>query len=93
MIESGEGRIIALFTEPSLEVVSGFAPQVSGHILVKAAAPGVKQQPPLPVSVELAPGASADACLAEAIRERLRELLVPPGSLGRSEYKSKLVDH
>ncbi len=43
--------------------------------------------------VDLAPGATADGCLAEAIRERLRELLVPPRSLGRREYKSKLVDH
>jgi hypothetical protein len=43
--------------------------------------------------VELAPGATADGCLAEAIRERLRELFMPPGSLGRSEYRSKLVNH
>jgi phenylacetate-CoA ligase len=81
-------------------VVSSFAPQVSGHIRVKPQAEGVKQEPPLPVSVELAPGAPADAALAEAIRARLREVLVvqakvelvPPGSLGRSEYKSKLVE-
>jgi phenylacetate-CoA ligase len=41
-----------------------------------------------------------DDSLAEAIRERLRELLVvqtrvelvPPGSLERSEYKSRLVE-
>ena len=37
------------------------------------AAPGVKQEPPLPVSVELARDASPDAALADAIRERLRE--------------------
>ena len=45
-------------------------------------------------------GADPDASLAEAIRERLREVLVvqarvelvPPGSLARSEYKSKLVE-
>jgi phenylacetate-CoA ligase len=93
-------RGVNVFPSAVREVVSAFAPRVSGHILVKPAAPGVKQEPPLPVSVELAPGATADAALAEAIRERLRELLVvqarvelvPPGSLERSEYKSKLVE-
>jgi hypothetical protein len=50
--------------------------------------------------VELARGATADAGLAEAIRERLRNVLVvqtrvdlvPWGSLRRSEYKSKLEE-
>jgi phenylacetate-CoA ligase len=53
------------------------------------------------VSVELARGATADTALADAIRERLRSVLVvqtsvelvPWGSLQRSEYKSKLVEH
>ena len=93
-------RGVNVFPSALREVVSAFAPRVSGHILVKPQVPGVKQEPPLPVSVELAPGATADAALAEAIRERLRELLVvqtrvelvAPGSLGRSEYKSKLVE-
>jgi phenylacetate-CoA ligase len=93
-------RGVNVFPSAVREVVSAFAPRVSGHILVKPQAPGVKQEPPLPVSVELAPDAAADAALAEAIRERLRELLVvqarvdlvPAGSLGRSEYKSKLVE-
>jgi phenylacetate-CoA ligase len=60
----------------------------------------VKQEPPLPVRVELARGRDADDSLAEAIRERLRGALVvatrvelvPWGSLQRSEYKSKLVE-
>ena len=93
-------RGVNVFPSAVREVVSAFAPQVSGHILVKPQAAGVKQEPPLPVSVELAPGATADAALAEAICERLRNVLVvrtrvelvPPGSLGRSEYKSKLVE-
>jgi phenylacetate-CoA ligase len=93
-------RGVNVFPSAVREVVSAFAPRVSGHILVRPAAPGVKQEPPLPVSVELAPGAEADDSLAEAIRERLRELLVvqarvelvPPGSLERSEYKSRLVE-
>jgi len=93
-------RGVNVFPSAVREVVSAFAPQVSGHILVKPQAAGVKQDPPLAVSVELAPGATADAALAEAIREKLRNVLVvqtrvelvPPGSLGRSEYKSKLVE-
>ena len=93
-------RGVNVFPSAVREVVSGFAPAVSGHILVRPAAPGVKQEPPLPVGVELARGAAADAALAEAIRERLREVLVvqtrvelvPWGSLQRSEYKSKLVE-
>jgi phenylacetate-CoA ligase len=94
-------RGVNVFPSAVREVVSAFAPEVSGHILVKPRAAGVKQEPPLPVSVELARGANADAGLAEAIRERLRSVLltqtrvelVPWGSLQRSEYKSKLVEH
>ena len=74
-------------------------PEVSGHVVVKPQAPGVKQDPPLPVAVELADGRAADATLAEAIRERIRDVLVvqtrvelvPWGTLRRSEYKSHLV--
>ena len=94
-------RGVNVFPSAVREVVSAFAPEVSGHILVKPQAAGVKQEPPLPVTVELAQGANADAALAEAIRERLRSVLltqtrvdlVPWGSLQRSEYKSKLVEH
>jgi phenylacetate-CoA ligase len=60
----------------------------------------VKQEPPLPVVVELADGADANDSLAETIRERLRAVLVvqtrielvPFGTLERSEYKSMLVE-
>jgi phenylacetate-CoA ligase len=94
-------RGVNVFPSAVREVVSDFAPAVSGHILVKPRAAGVKQEPPLPVSVELAPGLAGDDSLAEAIRERLRNVLVvqtrvelvPWGSLERSEYKSKLVEH
>ncbi|HET8754542.1 MAG TPA: AMP-binding protein [Solirubrobacteraceae bacterium] len=94
-------RGVNIFPSAVREVVGDFAPQVSGNILVRPQATGVKQDPPLPVSVELAPGATADAALAEAIRERLRDVLVVQtridlvswGTLRRSEYKSKLVDH
>ena len=61
---------------------------------------GVKQEPPLPVSVELARGATPDADLAQSIGARIRNVLVvqaqvelvPWGSLQRSEYKSNLVE-
>jgi phenylacetate-CoA ligase len=94
-------RGVNVFPSAIREVVSAFAPDVSGHILVKPNAAGVKQEPPLPVTVELARGAPAGAGLAESIRDRLRGALVvqtrvelvPWGSLQRSEYKSKLVEH
>jgi phenylacetate-CoA ligase len=90
-------RGVNVFPSAIREVVSTFAPRVSGNILVRPEAPGVKQEPPLPVSVELAQDGAADA---EAIRERLREVLVvqtrvelvPWGTLRRSEYKSTLVE-
>ena len=92
-------RGVNVFPAAVREVVSAFAPDVSGHILVRPQAPGVKQEPPLPISVELARGATADAALADRIRDRLRNALVvqtrvelvPWGTLQRSEYKSKLV--
>jgi phenylacetate-CoA ligase len=94
-------RGVNVFPSALREVVSAFAPRVSGHILVRPQAEGVKQEPPLPVSVELGRGGTADPELAEAIRERVRNVLVvqtrvelvPWGSLQRSEYKSKLVEH
>ncbi len=93
-------RGVNVFPSAVREIVSAFVPEVSGHILLKPRDPGVKQQPPLPVSVELARDATADSGLAEAIREQLRSRLivqtrvelVPWGSLRRSEYKSKLVE-
>ena len=92
-------RGVNVFPSAVREVVGGFAPRVSGHVLVKPRAPGVKQEPPLPIAVELAREVSPDVGLAEAIRERLRAVLVvqtdvelvPFGSLQRSEYKSKLL--
>jgi phenylacetate-CoA ligase len=93
-------RGVNVFPSAVREVVSAFAPDVSGHVLVRPQSPGVKQEPPLPVSVELARGANDDPVLAQAIRERIRAVLVvqtqvelvPWGSLQRSEYKSKLVE-
>ena len=94
-------RGVNVFPSAIREVVSEFAPKVSGLILVKPVNAGVKQEPPLPIEVELAKDQLEDAALAEAIRVRLRNVLVftagiklvPFGSLQRSEYKSKLVQH
>jgi phenylacetate-CoA ligase len=94
-------RGVNVFPSAVREVVSAFSPDVSGHILVRPPTNGVKQEPPLPVTVELAQGVQARANLADRIRDRLRNALVvqtrielvPWGTLQRSEYKSKLVDH
>jgi phenylacetate-CoA ligase len=93
-------RGVNVFPTAVREVVSGFAPAVSGVIAIRPRAPGVKQAPPLPVVVELAQGQSPQAGLVEAIVRRIRETLLvtaevelaPWASLPRSDYKSKLVD-
>jgi phenylacetate-CoA ligase len=94
-------RGVNVFPSAIREVVGAFAPTVSGHIVVRPQAAGVKQEPPLPVVVELARGADAQSELADDIREKLRNVLVvqtrvelvPWGSLQRSEYKSALIEH
>jgi phenylacetate-CoA ligase len=93
-------RGVNVFPSAVREVVAGFAPEVSGHVLVQPRAAGARQEPPLPVHVELAEGVTADRSLADAIRERLRSVLVvqttvelvPWQTLERSEYKSRLVE-
>jgi phenylacetate-CoA ligase len=92
-------RGVNVFPSALRELVNTFAPEVSGHILVRPRSAGVKQEPPLPVSIELAPGREASQRLSEAIGAKLRaELtvraeieLVEFGQLQRSEYKSQLV--
>ena len=94
-------RGVNVFPSAVREVVNQFAPRVSGHILVTPATPGVKQEPPLPVTVEVARDVAPDPILAGAICDRLRSVLVvqtrvelvPWGTLQRSEYKAKLVEH
>ena len=93
-------RGVNVFPSAIREVVGGFAPAVSGYVLVRPERPGVKQDPPLPVAVELARGTTADPALADEIRARLRDVLgvqtrvelVPWGSVQRSEYKSRLLE-
>jgi phenylacetate-CoA ligase len=93
-------RGVNVFPTAVRDVVGSFAPRVSGHIRLRPAADGVKQEPPLPVAVELAEGVEPDRDLAETIRERIRAVLVvqtlvelvPWGTLERSEYKGQLVE-
>ena len=93
-------RGVNVFPSAIRDVVSSFVPKVSGHILVRPEASGVKQEPPLPVRIELGRGTAAEDGLAEAIRERVRGVLVvrirvelvPWGVLRRSEYKLALVE-
>ena len=81
------------------EVVNEFAPEVTGVIMIRPRAAGVRQEPPLPVSVEARRERPSEG-LAERIRARMRDTLLvtteielaAAGSLPRSEYKSKLVE-
>jgi phenylacetate-CoA ligase len=92
-------RGVNVFPSALRDVVSTFAPAVSGHILVEPRDGGVAQEPPLPVIVELGPDGAQDADLADTIRARIRAALVvqtsirfvPWGTLQRSEYKSRLI--
>ena len=92
-------RGVNLFPTAVRDVVAGFRPQVSGALLIKPASPGIRQEPPLPVDVELAAGVVAEDGLQQSIEAAVRAKLVvaarvtllPYGSLPRSEYKTKLV--
>ncbi|PWK65683.1 AMP-binding protein [Aminobacter sp. AP02] len=94
-------RGVNVFPSAIREIVNEFAPDIGGQIMVKPDAVGVKQAPPLPVLVELAKGKYEESGLAEKIEKRIRDALVvstridlvPWGTLQRSEYKSKLVQH
>lgn len=87
-------RGVNVFPAAVREVVARFQPRVTGAILIKPRVRAVRQEPPLPVVVE------GDAALAPAIAGAIRDALtftpeirmVPPRSLPRSDYKSKLVD-
>jgi phenylacetate-CoA ligase len=93
-------RGVNLFPTAVREVVASFAPRVGGPVLIRPVHAGVRQDEPPRVLVELAGGGEADAELAGAIRTAIRTKLVvttevelvPYGTLGRSEYKSQLVD-
>ncbi len=92
-------RGVNLFPSAVRSVVAQFAPRVSGAILVRPKAAGVRQEPPVPVQVELAAGRDG-AGLASSIEKAVRTQLVATitvelvefGTLKRSEYKTKLLD-
>jgi phenylacetate-CoA ligase len=89
-------RGVNVFPAAVREVVARFQPRVTGAVLIRPKRRGVKQEPPLPVCIE----GENDPALAERIAAELRNTLtftpevrlVPPQSLPRSDYKSKLVD-
>ena len=93
-------RGVNLFPTAVREVVAEFEPEVGGVIAIRPRRRGVRQEPPLPVTVEMAEGAAAAPDLAEHISRRLREALlvtteidlVRHATLARSDYKSKIVD-
>jgi len=94
-------RGVNVFPTAIREIVAEFRPIVSGLILVMPKSQGVKHEPPLPIQVELERGSEPSGDLAGAIARRIREALVftagvelvPFGSIQRSEYKSRLVQH
>ncbi|MFC6487940.1 phenylacetate--CoA ligase family protein [Nitratireductor sp. GCM10026969] len=93
-------RGVNVFPTAVREVVSEFAPDVTGVISIRPGQAGVKQEPPLQIRVELNEGVAGEDGLAERIRQRIRDKLiftsavelVPFGTLPRTDYKSKLVD-
>jgi len=93
-------RGVNVFPSAVREVVARFAPRVTGAVQIRPRARGVKQEPPLPVLVEVADGQGADPVLAASIAKEIRDTLVftpevrlvAPQALPRSDYKSKLVD-
>ncbi len=93
-------RGVNVFPSAVRAVIAGFVPRVSGAMLIRPLRRGVRQEPPLPVHVELGPGEAPDDALAEAIEKAVRTALVatirvtllPFGSIARSEYKTKLLD-
>lgn len=93
-------RGVNVFPSAIREVVGGFAPAVAGPIAIRPRRRGLRQDPPLPLAVELSAGEAGSPALSDAIGKRLRHTLmvtteitlVPFGTLPRSDYKSKLVD-
>jgi phenylacetate-CoA ligase len=93
-------RGVNVFPSALREVVNEFLPAVSGVIMVRPRSRSFRQDPPLPVAVEIAEHGGGGSELADSIRKRIRETLLvateiellPFDTLPRSSYKSKLVD-
>jgi phenylacetate-CoA ligase len=94
-------RGVNVFPSAVRDVIGRFRPRVTGAVQLRPKGRGVKQEPPLPVVVELAEGQGPEAGLAEMITSEIRAALlftpeirlVAARALPRSEYKSKLVDY
>src|SRR6185503_19259755 len=63
-------RGVNVFPSAVREVVARFRPQVTGALLIRPRAKGVKQEPPLPVVLE------GDAALQEPIAKAIRDSLL-----------------
>jgi phenylacetate-CoA ligase len=93
-------RGVNVFPAAIRDVVNRIGPALSGPIAIRPRRRGFRQDPPLKVLVELGEGEAGGEALAAAIRQKIRDvllvttevLLVPFGTLPRSDYKSKLVD-
>jgi phenylacetate-CoA ligase len=93
-------RGVNVFPSALRELISQFTPEVGGVISVRPRQQGFRQDPPLKIQIEAGEGVEPSADLAERVHARVREallvnaeiVLVPFGTLPRSDYKSKLVD-
>lgn len=95
-------RGVNLFPTAVRSVLEDFSTEVSGIFTIRPGKKGVLQDPPLPISIEVAAGASAENAdlrqrIKAAVKERLLVTsdieLVSCGALPRETYKSKLVDY
>ena len=95
-------RGVNLFPTAVRNVLESFSRDVSGLFSIRPTSRAVSQEPPLPIVVEVAAGASPDnpalvAAIQGQIKERLlvssRVTLVANNTLPRETYKSKLVDY
>ena len=67
-------RGVNLFPTAVREIVNEFAPGVTGVVMIRPRAPGVRQEPPLPVEVEVADPAqrrASPSASARGVREAL----------------------
>ena len=65
-------RGVNVFPSAVREVINEFAPAVAGVIVIRPRSAGVRQEPPLPISVELAPGAEVEGLAGSHPRSRAR---------------------
>lgn len=82
------------------DIVSTFAPRVTGEIVIQLDEPPPGAKPPLKIKIEHGEDPGDKDLLAKQIEETIREklifssqvTLIPPGTLPKFEYKAKLVE-